>query len=925
MVQLASSTVFDVSHPSECKGEVKQSQGSPRSSSPKMGSPGGLSPIQLAVAASTSTYQGYETYIEDGLICLKHKIRNLDKKKLKLEQYTERLRRGETLNKDQLEAVEKYEEVVHNLTFAQELHKTLDALTEDLLRAQRKALKREQVAKLEAERRRLSGVLQTQQVLQSLQLEHVREDLLAGHNRAPLLSAPQLQSLLQLSLMLGLKRDMVLSIEDQMKRSALVYFDLIEGKDKPVAGSSYKSLNEQLRSLVECGYFDRIPLPPSKNPKEVEMPFFNRRYLPDTISLGRSQNNQAPSSQDWKAEFQAMKEQEPPDSWDIEFSEKPVTMRPWKGAAVLIPKLPVTVKKQYLDPKQRREKKSRREKVTKPAPAMDVAVEEFNSPSALPKDPILRKQHLEDMMTKIHGSFSFMQDSLLDGEACPSNSNPRLGRRESASPSALAQREPVRSLIEVFPKTLHSTPLPSRLHSMDHKAILTSNESVDMGILNLSTDDLAHEPLQLAESEPFPSPPLFRRDSISISLEDKSRPLTPVSESGQQSSCNKRVPSIPTTHQDPIFSTPPRTSPIVFAHAAFQDLHSVSKATVPLPQNRDLDYKPALGNFSAPRRVSASTQTPPEFALLQDDLVYPSEYMVGNGGQMLLSPGQSGGTVGRSGQLFYTRGMRGMARGGKRLAHSYFRSSGGFQGGNERYRGGPRSPGHVFPQAHSNNSGAVIYGTGEAGYQHSYRRGGGSGGPRHPSAGWSDSSLVSSPDRDGTFTLVDSGHGDSLSVSTVEVPITPHSHTTLLPMQLYPFTQPLRVAFTASRSSNFAPGTLDQPIVFDLLHSNMGDMFDTATGRFTCPANGAYVFLFHVLKLAINVPLYINLMRNEEVMVSAYANDGAPDHETASNHAILQLYQGDQVWLRLHRGAMYGSSWKYSTFSGFLLYQDGTA
>uniref|UniRef100_A0A3B4GYZ2 C1q domain-containing protein n=1 Tax=Pundamilia nyererei TaxID=303518 RepID=A0A3B4GYZ2_9CICH len=191
-------------------------------------------------------------------------------------------------------------------------------------------------------------------------------------------------------------------------------------------------------------------------------------------------------------------------------------------------------------------------------------------------------------------------------------------------------------------------------------------------------------------------------------------------------------------------------------------------------------------------------------------------------------------------------------------------------------------------------------------------------------AAWSDSSQVSSPDREGAFTIVDSGHGDSLSVSTVEVPLTPHGHhhTALLPMQLYPLSQPLRVAFTASRTANFAPGNLDQPIVFDQLHSNLGEMYDTHIGRFTCPVNGTYVFIFHILKLAINVPLYINLMRNEEVMVSAYANDGAPDHETASNHAILPLFQGDQVWLRLHRGAIYGSTWKYSTFSGFLLYQD---
>lgn len=192
------------------------------------------------------------------------------------------------------------------------------------------------------------------------------------------------------------------------------------------------------------------------------------------------------------------------------------------------------------------------------------------------------------------------------------------------------------------------------------------------------------------------------------------------------------------------------------------------------------------------------------------------------------------------------------------------------------------------------------------------------------SATLSDLSLVNSPDRDGAFALVDSGHEESLTFSTSEVPLTPHNHqhTALLPLHFYPLSQSLRVAFTASRTANFAPSNLDQPIVFDQLHSNLGDMYDSRIGRFTAPANGTYVFIFNILKLAINVPLYINLMRNEEVIVSAYANDGAPDHETASNHAILPLFQGDQVWLRLHRGAIYGSTWKYSTFSGFLLYQD---
>ncbi|XP_047194429.1 caprin-2 [Hippoglossus stenolepis] len=267
--------------------------------------------------------------------------------------------------------------------------------------------------------------------------------------------------------------------------------------------------------------------------------------------------------------------------------------------------------------------------------------------------------------------------------------------------------------------------------------------------------------------------------------------------------------------------------------------------------------------------------------------MYQSDYIVENDVQMFLSPGRSGGSMCRPGQSYYTRGS---VRGG-----SY------------------------IPQAHLRDSGPVRYAVRDPGYQHKNE-----GGRHNSSAAWSDCSQLSSPDREGSFTIVDSGLGDSLSVSTVEVSLTPHSqhHPAMLPMQLYPLSQPLQVAFTASRTANFAPCNLDQPIVFDQLHSNLGEMYDTRIGRFTCPVNGTYVFIFHILKLAITVPLYINLMRNEDVMVSAYANDGAPDHETASNHAILPLFQGDQVWLRLHRGAIYGSTWKYSTFSGFLLYQD---
>uniref|UniRef100_A0A3Q1FJW1 Caprin family member 2 n=1 Tax=Acanthochromis polyacanthus TaxID=80966 RepID=A0A3Q1FJW1_9TELE len=912
MVQLSPSPTPDVSPPPEHSVEEEEEV----LEDPKVGLPDGS--LQLSLEVST-TYHGYETYIEDGLICLKHKIRNLEKKKLKLRDYKKRLNRGEVLNKDQMVAVEKYDEVVHNLEFARELHKTLDGLTQNLLRAQKK----EQMLKVEAERRRLTTVLQVQHLLTCLQQDHIRKDLLAGRNKAPHIPAQRLHSLSQLAVLLGVQRDNTLSLEKQMEQASLVYLDLLEGKDKPVAGSTFKLLKEELTMLLNCKFFSCLPSPPSKTPEgmlsssshntvlkskpnEVSKEFLNRLYLTDM---------ETPPTLSWKEDFQALRDREPPDCWDMESPDRPSSLqaavhKPWRGAATFIPKVvPVSSKKQS-DCKQRKERKAKGEQNANLAVHVDMPVEIFNSPSAFPKDPILRKQHLEDLMTKIHGSFTFMQDSLLDGESSPTNDHSRLKRSPSGSPSPISQTY-LRSPPDVLPKTMHSTPLPARL--MECKASLNgSDQSLETCDQELSSKDLPDEPLQLAERKTFPSPPVYRREStISINLEENNSPQTPVNDSGKPSPSNGSASCASTPPQGQSFSTPPTRKTLTSTQ--FQNIQTVFKATATLNHNEEPNYKADPAAFSEPMYSTASTQTPPEFAPAEDELqsVYQTDYTLGNGGQIFLSPGQSGGGGSRASHSYNTRGVvRGMARGGRGLAQS-FRTSGWHRGGS------------CIPQVHLRDSGPLPYSARDSGYQHSYRRGGG----RHnSSAAWSSSAQVGSPDQDGTCTLVDSGQGDLLSVSTMEVPLTPHGHPhhppALLPMPLYSPPHSLRVAFTASRTANFAPGNLDQPIVFDQLHSNLGEMYDIHIGRFTCPVNGTYVFTFHILKLAVNVPLYINLMRNEEVMVSAYANDGAPDHETASNHAILPLFQGDQVWLRLHRGAIYGSTWKYSTFSGFLLYQD---
>ncbi|CAM4565331.1 unnamed protein product [Leuciscus chuanchicus] len=822
--------------------------------SPKSGSPRVLTALQLALNPAATTYYGYEKYIEDGLICLKHKIRNIEKKKLKLESYNERLEKGEKLNQDQLDAVAKYEEVVHNLTFAKELQKTISALTQDLLKAQRKVVRQEKIMRIEQERKRLSLILQVQYVLHSLQREDVRRNFCNARQHSRHLTTRDTESLLDLASLLGCKRDHKMSLEDQMEQAAIVYSELLEGKDGPVAGSTYKHMKEKLLQLVDCGFFDHVPLPKVDSPEKTEAvkadppskpcnlstlvklsskevppkEFLNRRYLPET-NVAENRPDEKASPRSWKDEFLAMKQREPPDSWEMEVSDPPVSSqspirKPWKGAAGLIPKTTDILKRPTVDPKEKRQKKTKVEQDSKSTP---VAVEVFSSPSPLPQDP----------------------ESHLDGETSPVNGRAKRCHPSPDCSTPLAQRELTKSPSDSLPPSQLSTPLQILLSGEGKGCLSNGDRSITNSDLDLHNEDKPH---------------VFNVASL------------PISESSGMKS------------DESGFS---------------ESLH--------------LSYTSAKTQSYS----TASTQTPPELNLPEDDLQIEGQYQlecpVSTAGHAFSTPQPQS----RLSQSCYPRGTaRGMTRAGRGLGHSY-RSPGGYRGGYEAYRVNMRSPGGGFISQTHRDPGSAIYVSRvcENGYQQSFKRGGGSATQRS-NAGWSDSSQVSSPDREGAYPH-DSGISDTLSIPPMEVPITPQGPHTMMPVHVYPVNQ-LRVAFSAARAVNFAPGTLDQPIAFELLHTNLGEMFDTTSGRFTCPAAGTYVFIFHILKLAISVPLYINLMRNEEVMVSAYANDGAPDHETASNHAVLQLFQGDQVWLRLHRGAIYGSSWKYSTFSGFLLYQD---
>ncbi|XP_027397451.1 caprin-2 isoform X10 [Bos indicus x Bos taurus] len=925
MVQLSSSP-FGYQSPSGHSEEGKQR--TMKSAKPQVNhsqhgeSQRAMSPLQSALSSAASPSQAYETYIDNGLICLKHKIRNIEKKKLKLEDYKDRLKNGEHLNPDQLEAVEKYEEVLHNLEFAKELQKTFSGLSQDLLKAQKKAQRREHMLKLEAEKKKLRTILQVQYVLQNLMQEHVQKDFKGGLNGAVYLPLKELDYLIKFSKLTCPERNESLSVEDQMEQSSLYFWDLLEGSEKAVVGTTYKHMKDLLSKLLNSGYFESIPVPKHAKEKEVSLEeemliksekkkqllktesvkeseslmelaqpeiqpqeFLNRRYMTEVDYSSKQDEEQS-----WEADY--ARKPNLPKCWDMLTEpdgqeKKQETFKSWESSVkhqeVSKPAVSLEQRKQEM-PKLRstlqEEQKKQDVSKTKPTPGQWKQEASKSKPGYIQEEQKKQEtlkpwpvQPQKEQEPKKQTPKSWTPSVQSDQDITKSWTSPTCEEQDSRHPetpkswenNVESQKHPLTPQSQISPKSWGVA-----------AASLIPNDQLLPRKFNTEPKDVPkpmHQPV--GSSSTLPKDPVLRKEK----LQDLMTQIQGTCNFMQESILDFDKPSSAIPSSQPPSATP--GSPVASTEQNLsnqsdflQEPLQVFNVNAPLPPRKEQEIKesPYSPGYNQ-SFTTASTQTPPQCQL-------PAIHVE----QTVLS--QDTGFDNYRGPPSISNGNYSQLQ---------------FQA--REYPGTPYSQRDNFQQC--------------------YKRGGTSAGPRANSrAGWSDSSQVSSPERDNeTFNSGDSGQGDSRSMTPVDVPVT-NPAATILPVHVYPLPQQMRVAFSAARTSNLAPGTLDQPIVFDLLLNNLGETFDLQLGRFNCPVNGTYVFIFHMLKLAVNVPLYVNLMKNEEVLVSAYANDGAPDHETASNHAILQLFQGDQIWLRLHRGAIYGSSWKYSTFSGYLLYQD---
>lgn len=128
----------------------------------------------------------------------------------------------------------------------------------------------------------------------------------------------------------------------------------------------------------------------------------------------------------------------------------------------------------------------------------------------------------------------------------------------------------------------------------------------------------------------------------------------------------------------------------------------------------------------------------------------------------------------------------------------------------------------------------------------------------------------------------------------------------------------IQSAFSAGLTSSYPPP--NAPVVFAHVVYNVQGSYDPASGLYTAPVNGTYVFSYHltVHERVLKVGLFHNF-------VPVVKTTDPKVLGTTSHSVVLHLARGDRVWVQvkdLITNGMYAGTESSSTFSGFLLHPD---
>uniref|UniRef100_A0A674DPJ5 Cell cycle associated protein 1b n=1 Tax=Salmo trutta TaxID=8032 RepID=A0A674DPJ5_SALTR len=630
----------------------------------------GSTPGQITLGGGQSSGAQTEA-MKQVLGVIDKKVRNMEKKKGKLDDYQAKKNKGERLNQDQLDALTKYQEVTNNLEFARELQKSFLALGQDIQKAVKKAVRREQLQREEAEQKRLKTVLELQFLLDRLGEDSVRQELrqgAAGGGTPSLLTDSELTTLDELYKLVGPERDQNTRLSDQYEEASQHLMDLLEGKDKAVAGTTYKALKDSLDRVLLSGYFDKAQSHQNGVCEEVE-------------------------EEDEEQQLEAV----------VESAKEQTGIQPLALPLVLPPQVVSVIQQQP---------------VQSALPPNDLETHSLNVATPTVTPPVVRKQAVQDLLSQMQGPYNFMQDSMLefDGQLI----DPAIVSAQPMKPAAQNMDLPQLGCPPVHPK--------SRLSP--HNTVPVQPEPMQVPMVSPTPESYATPcPMYQSSHTPEPCPHADSIDTIQASMSvssEQQQVFQSVNVSKPPHISGINVNAAPFQSMQTVFNlnapVPPANEAEALTQASqYQNSYSqqgFSSQSQQLPVEQTEMQTDQLQSV-----VGAFHSQDPSLP----SQALPQGQQPGQQGPGFIP------AAGRQAQSFYN--SRGMTRGGPRnargMVNGYRGPSNGFRGGYDGYRPPfANTPNSGYQQAQFNTtrdySNGGNYQRGD-GYNQNYKRGAGQG------------------------------------------------------------------------------------------------------------------------------------------------------------------------------------------------------
>lgn len=200
--------------------------------------------------------------VKNALNIVEKKVRNLEKRKGKLDSYRKLIEDGKELSEEQKSAVSKMDYVENNLDFARELQKQFAQLSVEYQKHLKKQAKRDQLVAQEAQHTgdvgKVKEVLELQNLMENLS-EDVRTDFLNGSNGAVTLVEEDFTRIDEFYKVITPSAEGEVNMNDQMSTASEQIVNFLEGSSTQIAGTTYKALHDLVNKIKGCGYFSQTP------------------------------------------------------------------------------------------------------------------------------------------------------------------------------------------------------------------------------------------------------------------------------------------------------------------------------------------------------------------------------------------------------------------------------------------------------------------------------------------------------------------------------------------------------------------------------------------------------------------------------------------------------------------------------------------